>query len=206
MNLPEYCKIPESTKIGIVWIVIIRSMIDLDFNFNFGKRRVISILILIWKSRALPFLWSNVNRTVAILSCGLNTDHRTVQSRTRYRELWESRFAWESLRLPTSEQLVQPRVCPSCRRKILARFLKPGPDRKLRLVPTKPCYLSFPTSLVDPRTENVLRRIFFLERGALQFCNRSCIPLSYLSIYRGCLVRLAFERIKWTKCEINAIC
>lgn len=172
-------------------------MIDLDFNLNFGKRRVILINFNLKKS-GTPFSLVKRQSNSGNFILRIKYWSPDVQSRTRYRDLWESRFARESLRLPTSEQLVQPRVCPSCRRKILARFLKPGPDRKLRLVPTKPCYLSFPASLFDPRTENVLRRIFFLERGALQFCNRSCIPLLSFNL-SGMFGTISFRANKMNK-------
>lgn len=47
-----------------------------------------------------------------------------------------------------------PGFCPSCRRKILARFLELDFDKKSRLVPTESCYLSFPVSFVNLRMEN----------------------------------------------------
>jgi len=158
-------------------------------------------LILIFKYQTLSLHWSNVNQRFSInqrffdgnfISDGLNTDHRSLSYSRGHVIGTFQRCEIRTRKFSTSDVGAigpTPQVRPSCRHKILARFLKPGLDRKLRLMPTKPCYLSFPASLVDPQTEN--RSPKTLHSKARSHCNFAIVIVScwlILLIYRGYLV------------------
>lgn len=118
--------------------------------------------------------------STAILFRGLNTELFRAVADTL---LKLSRSAIHARKSSTSDVgAIGPRVRPNCRHKILARFLKPGLDRKLRLVPTKPCYLSFPASLVDPRNGKL-----FSEKSSFwsaESCNFAIAAVSRRVIFQ----------------------